>query len=604
MTLKLSLTTRAIILISMPLLFEIGSAFLLLDLQKQAEIEAERSLKARELSDRINNLTRETYSVWDTVSNTSKRAWLSEGYLSKAYKNSFARLRAQYQGVLSLSGDIPKLKSAVEDSLAAVNKAEAMLDEICLDMRAGHADEVLVYTREKQLALKQLYHRMLSQEFNLAAHDQEHFLAESPVRLREYRKRTVDIFLVALVGNVISSVILAVFLVGKVTRRLGHLASEVRKLGTGRPLSLPFTGSDEIASLSRAISTMSVELNAHLRKEGAIVANARDTICAIDDKGCFTSINPAGEELFNAHSTEIIAGRFIERVHTADREKARVWYQELLSGSSAEEVELRVLQEGGTVYSTLWSGQWSAADKTLFCVVHDVSERIELERVKQELVATLTHDLRSPLTTIQACFEMLEAGVFGQISARGQELVKVAERNGARMMNLINDLLDIEKIKSGMMVLDLAPVAVDELFEEVNLNLVTWLEERKITLKSHSTTLGVIADKSKVSRVLFNLVSNAVKFSPPNSRIVLNAIKEGAVVKISVTDHGAGIPADQQEFIFDRFAQVNSAEHKGKGGSGLGLTICQAIVLLHGGKIWVNSTEGLGTTFYFTLPSV
>ena len=123
MTLKLSLTTRAIILISMPLLFEIGSAFLLVDLQRQAELEAERSLKSRELADRINTLTRETYAVWDSVSNTSKRAWLSEGYLKQSYKSAFARLRVQYKSVLELSGDNPKLKAAVEDSIDAVNQA-------------------------------------------------------------------------------------------------------------------------------------------------------------------------------------------------------------------------------------------------------------------------------------------------------------------------------------------------------------------------------------------------------------------------------------------------------------------------------------------------
>ncbi len=102
--------------------------------------------------------------------------------------------------------------------------------------------------------------------------------------------------------------------------------------------------------------------------------------------------------------------------------------------------------------------------------------------------------------------------------------------------------------------------------------------------------------------MLLNLVSNAIKFFPPGSRVSLSTLREGHWVKISVTDQGPGIPADQLDLIFERFAQVSSAEHKGKGGSGLGLAICRAIVNLHGGKIWATSSLGLGTTFYFTLP--
>lgn len=599
---KLSLTSKAIILISTPLIFEVGSAFLLLDLQKQAEEEAERANHSRAVYDKINSISKEIYEVWNTASSVSRSSMLTTSFLNQSYKKTFGHLRKQYQELVNLAGTKSKLAGAVGEAIKALDDAEKILDSTCEELRSGNYDEVFANHKVKEKNLKDLYLKMLSQEFFLAEQEEEKLLKDSPMRLRQYRQRTINIFLIALAGNVVFSLILAVFLVGRVTNRLGHLSYEVRKLGTGRPISAPLAGSDEIAGLSKVLSTMAVELDTLLRQQGAIVANARDTICAIDDKGCFTAMNPAGERLFGYYADEVRASRFVEYVYAADKEKALNWYQTLRSGASGEEVELRIEREDGAVVTALWSGQWSEADRSLFCVIHDISERKELEQAKQELTAMLTHDLRTPLTTIQACLEMLEAGRLGSLNARGVELVQVADRNGARMMNLINDLLDIEKIKSGTMSLELAPVRIADMFQEVDLNLSQWMKESRIALKLQQTDLCVLADRDKICRVLFNLVSNAIKFSPPGSRISLSTLREGHWVKISVTDQGPGIPADQLDLIFERFAQVSSAEHKGKGGSGLGLAICRAIVNLHGGKIWATSSLGLGTTFYFTLP--
>ncbi len=616
--LRLSLTAKALILISVPLLFEVGSAWLLLDLQKQAEEEAERANRSRAVSDQINQISRNIYEVWNTVSSASRGTWLSSSFLSQSYKKTFNGLREQYTYLINLSGKNEKLVKCAKEAMAAIDEAEALLDKNCLDLRAGKVEEVFANHKDKEKQLKQLYKQMLSQEFFLVEHEEEEFLKNSPVRLREYRQRTISIFVVAMAAHVVFSVILVVFLVGRVTSRLGYLGREVSKLGTGRPL-LPLSGGDEIASLSRALSTMATELNALLRKQGAIVNNARDTICAIDDKGCFLSINPAGEELFGLYSDELIASRFIEYLHQADKEIALAWYQGLKSkseksrGTEGNTVELRLYRRTGNKagniaakgsaepLTTLWSGQWSEADRSLFCVIHDISERKELEKAKQEFTAMLTHDLRSPLATIRGLLELLQAGRLGALSDRGRELVEMADRNSTRMMNLINDLLDIEKINSGTMPLEIEEVAVSDLFQEVELSLGQWMKESRIALKINQTSYKVFADRDKLSRVLFNLVSNAVKFSEPGSRVTLSAMPEGEYIKISVTDQGPGIPADKLDSIFERFAQASSADHKEKGGSGLGLAICRAIVNLHGGKIWAQSTAGLGSTFNFTV---
>lgn len=237
-------------------------------------------------------------------------------------------------------------------------------------------------------------------------------------------------------------------------------------------------------------------------------------------------------------------------------------------------------------------------------VFHTMAEVIEeTARMRQELVNMLTHDLRSPLTTIQGCFDMLGEGMLGELNDRGERMIKVADRNGARMMGLINDLLDVEKMKSGMMTIDQTEVELKEVFNEVSQNVSDWANEHDLKLDISKTDLVVRADQEKLIRVLFNLIGNAIKFSPKGGTISVKAEQNEDYARITVSDEGRGIPKEAIGSIFERFQQVKD-EHAGKGGSGLGLAICQSIVQLHGGRIWVESEVGRGSNFVFLIPLV
>jgi len=219
------------------------------------------------------------------------------------------------------------------------------------------------------------------------------------------------------------------------------------------------------------------------------------------------------------------------------------------------------------------------------------------------LVNMLTHDLRSPLTTIQGFFDLLSTGSFGELNQEGEKFVKLAERNSSVMMLLINDLLDIEKIKSGLMTLNTEDVEVSTLFEELKESNAAWIKQHGMELVIEDTDFVVHADAEKINRVLYNLVSNSVRYSRAGDKISLSAERRSNEVEIIVSDQGVGIPADKLESIFERFQQV-SGDSKGASGSGLGLSICRSIVQLHNGKIWVTSEVDKGSTFHFTLPGV
>jgi signal transduction histidine kinase len=235
-------------------------------------------------------------------------------------------------------------------------------------------------------------------------------------------------------------------------------------------------------------------------------------------------------------------------------------------------------------------------------VFHKMAATIEeTARMRQELVSMLTHDLRSPLTAIQGSLELLEVKQKQSNDDREKKLVDVATRNSERMMRLINDLLDIHKIRDGMMTFAGEEICLAEVFDDVAQSLTALIEDNAIHLNCGDTDLFVYAEREKVGRIVFNLVANAIKYSPIGGTITLSAESEGRMVRVSISDQGRGIPADQLQSIFERFQQVEGDEQH-SAGSGLGLTICQYLVRLQGGAIWAESEMGKGSTFRFTLP--
>jgi signal transduction histidine kinase len=171
------------------------------------------------------------------------------------------------------------------------------------------------------------------------------------------------------------------------------------------------------------------------------------------------------------------------------------------------------------------------------------------------------------------------------------------------MLTLINDLLEVEKIKSGRLELNSAELSVQSLFDQSSEAMKGWAAQQGVSIEVQSNTLFVLADKGRIIQVLTNLLANAVKFSPQGGRVILSAEANHRLVTIKVTDEGRGVPESLKEKIFERFQQVHSGDAAEKAGSGLGLTICKAIVELHGGSIRVDDNADRGSTFSFTLPA-
>ncbi len=238
-------------------------------------------------------------------------------------------------------------------------------------------------------------------------------------------------------------------------------------------------------------------------------------------------------------------------------------------------------------------------------VLQDITTRKEAEQVKDEFISVVGHELRTPLTSIRGSLGLLEGGVFGELPQEATDMVALAVTNTDRLVRLINDILDIERMDAGRTELELAPVKVSELVGNALQIVDMTATQARVTLVADvREDLVVSADCDRIVQVLVNLLGNAVKFSPRWSTVAIAVTAEHGRALFSIKDTGRGIPADRLETIFERFRQVNSSDAREKGGSGLGLAIARDIVEHHGGHMSVESEIGQGSTFFFTLPLV
>jgi signal transduction histidine kinase len=234
----------------------------------------------------------------------------------------------------------------------------------------------------------------------------------------------------------------------------------------------------------------------------------------------------------------------------------------------------------------------------------DITELKKADIAKDEFLAKVSHELRTPLTPIHGALALIRSGKITEQPAKTGELLDMAARNCTRLMSIVNDLLDFTRINSGRFSLDRGIVVIEPFLEQVIQNKRIGIDPPIIELKvgPHAKDLKLEADPLRIQQVVDNLVSNAMKFTEPGGHIEVGVARREGFLRVSVTDHGPGIPKDFQDRVFDAFSQADSSSTRRLGGVGLGLSISKSIIEAHGGSIGFESKDGEGTTFYFELP--
>jgi len=331
--------------------------------------------------------------------------------------------------------------------------------------------------------------------------------------------------------------------------------------------------------------------------------------------GFFKRLNPAWEKTLGYSIEELLKIPRIDLVHPEDRAATINEIRNLRAGRNTVWFENRYRRKDGSHVWLSWSATALPDKQQMYAVARDVTDLKATEialrgakeeaersnRFKDQFLSTMSHELRTPLNAVVGFSELLMDDKHGPLTERQQRYVKHIRTGGFHLLKLINDILDLSKIEAGRLQLSTLTLDVSECFKDAVETLCPLAETKKITIRQGETDLTVTADETRFKQILMNLLGNAIKFTPSNGLIQLDAHAVDDFVRIDVRDSGPGIPPGEEQRIFEAFYRTNQWGNTVEG-SGLGLAITQRLVELQGGQISVESRPNEGCVFSFTLP--
>ncbi len=414
------------------------------------------------------------------------------------------------------------------------------------------------------------------------------------------------------------ALIFSFLLAHRISRPLGRFMKASRRIGEGDyQVQVPVETKDELGRLAREFNQMTAQLAryhemnieqiiAEKQKSEAVLASIDDGLVVLDSDLVATGINPAACRMLGLEPGDCPGRRCADLL--PDPGLCDQIQQTVARGFPPQgEAEDRIItldREGGPrhyLFSVTAVGEPDRDRSGIVLLLRDVTRLKEVERVKSEFIMAASHELRTPLTGLGMGIDLLLEHAAEGLAPQDRELLQAAHEEVHRLKALVNDLLDLSKLEAGRIDLEWESVPVATLVEHVQKIFKDQLAARSIELTASldEDLPRIRADANKITWVLTNLISNAMRYVPPGGHIRIRASKAGPNVHLAVIDDGPGIPAEYQSRIFQKFVQVQGRE---SGGSGLGLAICKEIVRAHGGTIWVESTAGKGSTFTFTVP--
>ncbi len=396
---------------------------------------------------------------------------------------------------------------------------------------------------------------------------------------------------------------------------------------TFNSLRLGFENSDLVDVLARE-KAATEDLNRELKREigervrieeglreseartRAVVDNVLDGIITMDERGVLESLNPAAEHIFGSRATDMAGQHFSMLMPESERDGYEDYVDNYFGAKHGKMMGFGLEITGQRRDGSLFPMELGISEMTLdkrrmlIGIVRDITERRKIEHMKNQFISAMSHELRTPLTALIGSLDLLAEGIAGELPARGRSLLDIARNNTARLTRLVGNILDIDDIQSGNVKLDLQHLNLAALVAQTvdgNQGLAAAAGVR-LVLEPGLTEAPVYGDDTRLTHVIDHLISNAIKFSPPSSRVKVRVEEDGSNIRVSVLDHGPGVPEELRGRIFQTFAHTEFFDVTSHAGAGIGLSVARAIVEAHGGAVGFDTAPGVATRFYFDLP--
>jgi two-component system, OmpR family, sensor histidine kinase VicK len=416
---------------------------------------------------------------------------------------------------------------------------------------------------------------------------------------------------ILLSGTVIAlliTAVLVILLARTITAPIMDMRKQALRMGQGDfSRQVTVYGTDEIGQLAFSFNELTYKLQdatatraREQKKLSSVLAHMTDGVIATDQNGQIILMNKRAEELLGVQSYEVIKRLLPDVLRLPESYELEDLFEQtesILLDFSDDDQEFLIEANFSVIQEE------DGPINGLITVLHDVTEQEKIEQDRREFVANVSHELRTPLTTMKSYLEALEDGAL-EDPELAPRFIGVTQNETERMIRLVNDLLQLSKIDSHDYRLTMTWVDFGQFLHEVIDRFEMVAQGRNIHFTRHISghPTYVEVDKDKLTQVIDNIISNAMKYSPEGGNVTTTLLHQGHNVRVSISDEGMGIPRENQAKIFDRFYRVDKARARSIGGTGLGLAIAKELVHAHGGEIWVSSEYGSGTTIYFTLP--
>ena len=411
-------------------------------------------------------------------------------------------------------------------------------------------------------------------------------------------------------------VIIITFLISQgITKPIAEMKKQTEKIAEGNYTGeVKIYSDDELGQLGQAINDLSLKIKeaqesteSERQRLDSVLRHMSDGVIATDRRGRIVIMNTAALDILNLKSEKVIGIPLLEILPLEER----VTFRELLE---TQQERLIYLEEDGE--DSMIQCEFSVIQREsgfisgLVCVLTDVTEQQKIERERRNFVSNVSHELRTPLTSIKSYTEALVDGAW-ENKEIAPGFLNVIETETDRMMRMITDLLNLSRMDQNRFGLEKEFINMNELVVHIVNRFEMVLQSEPYRDKNYriltditQRDLWVELDQDKITQVLDNIINNAIKYSPDGGRIIIRLMETHTDIIVSVSDEGLGIARKDIPHLFDRFYRVDKARSRAMGGSGLGLAIAQEVVQLHGGKIWVNSIENKGSTFFVSLPYI